>query len=276
MYVFDNAAPQAASRAGRLAEVFDPGTIRHLVARGVGPRVGGASKSEAASARSRRGCRSASARRERVLTTDIDTRHLRHVQPSGTWRSDEHDIVADQLPEGAPSTSPTPGSCSSISADPGRALARMVAGAQARRMASSLGISRVACHSAPRHDVDSISKTEHAAMRQVTRAAGRRPPLGRSLGTPHFGVRVWRMSMAEGRVWSCGRGGSSRRGTLRLNVEQLRAADSREGASSRSRSSRPIWRLWTARRSRCARPILWSAWGQTAMCHDQRLAGRAP
>ena len=31
-YVFDNAAPQAPSRLAVLSDVFDPGTIRHLLA----------------------------------------------------------------------------------------------------------------------------------------------------------------------------------------------------------------------------------------------------
>ena len=35
MYVFPNAAPQAAARLRVLADVFDPGTVRHLEARGV-------------------------------------------------------------------------------------------------------------------------------------------------------------------------------------------------------------------------------------------------
>src|ERR1700731_2841777 len=72
-YVFDNAGAQAGARFSALAEIFDPGTIRHLVERGVDQgwhclEVGSGNGSIAAWLGDRVGPNG------RVLVTDIDTR----------------------------------------------------------------------------------------------------------------------------------------------------------------------------------------------------------
>ena len=99
MYVFPNAAPQAAARLRALADIFDPGTMRHLEARGVGHgwsclEVGGGLGTMTRWLATRVG------QRGQVLTTDIDTRHLDSMHlPNVEVR--RHDIVSDTLPEAA-------------------------------------------------------------------------------------------------------------------------------------------------------------------------------
>ena len=61
MYVFDNAAPNARARLAALADLHDPGTIRHLLATGV-TDGGRALRSAAAWGRSPVGCRNVWAR----------------------------------------------------------------------------------------------------------------------------------------------------------------------------------------------------------------------
>ena len=98
-YVFDNAAVQAEARFSALAEIFDPGTIRHLSDRGVYQgwhclEVGGGNGSIASWLSGRVGPTGS------VLVTDIDTRFLETMNlPNVEVR--RHNIVADWLPEGA-------------------------------------------------------------------------------------------------------------------------------------------------------------------------------
>ena len=123
MYVFPNAAPQAAARLHALATVFDPGTIRHLEARGVGHgwsclEVGGGLGTVT------RWLSDCVGQRGQVLSTDIDTRHLDSMQlPNVEVR--RHDIVADPLPEAAFDLAYTRLVLEHVS-EPDRALARMV------------------------------------------------------------------------------------------------------------------------------------------------------
>ena len=98
-YVFDNAAGQAEARFSALAEIFDPGTIRHLSDRGVGHgwhclEVGGGSGSIARWLSERVGSTGG------VVVTDIDTRFLETMTlPNVEVR--RHNIVTDSLPESA-------------------------------------------------------------------------------------------------------------------------------------------------------------------------------
>jgi SAM-dependent methyltransferase len=98
-YVFDNAAVQAGARFSALAEIFDPGTIRHLNERGVGRgwhclEVGGGSGSVARWLSEQVGSIGS------VLVTDIDTRFLETMTlPNVEVR--RHNIVTDSLPESA-------------------------------------------------------------------------------------------------------------------------------------------------------------------------------
>ena len=98
-YLLDNAGAEAPARLTALAAMFDPGTIRHLESRGVGPgwhclEVGGGGGSVAAWLATRVGPTG------HVLVTDIDPRFLEALDlPNLEVRC--HDIATDPLPESA-------------------------------------------------------------------------------------------------------------------------------------------------------------------------------
>lgn len=96
-YVFDNAGPEAQARFAALPLIFDPGTIRHLEARGVAPgwkclEVGAGGGSIAKWLVER------VAPSGHVLATDIDTRFLETFRATNL-EVREHNIVSDTLPE---------------------------------------------------------------------------------------------------------------------------------------------------------------------------------
>lgn len=98
-YLLDNAWQQQRQRLAGLEAWFDPGTVRHLEALGVGPgwrclEAGGGGGSIAAWL-----CRRV-APGGQVLATDLDTRFLEALdEPLLTVR--QHDILTDALPQGA-------------------------------------------------------------------------------------------------------------------------------------------------------------------------------
>ncbi len=98
-YLLDNAGAEAPARMTALAALFDPGTIRHLESRGVGPgwhclEVGGGAGSVAAWLATRVGPTG------HVVVTDIDPRFLRALKLSNV-EVRRHDIAKDPLPESA-------------------------------------------------------------------------------------------------------------------------------------------------------------------------------
>lgn len=123
MYVFDNAAPQAPARLRALAEVFDPGTIRQLDARGIAEgwrclEVGGGLGTMTRWLSARVGPHGS------VLTTDIDTRHLDTLSLANVDIR-RHDVVEDVLPTERFDLAYTRLVLEHLS-DPARALANMV------------------------------------------------------------------------------------------------------------------------------------------------------
>ena len=97
-YAFDNAAEQTPARFSALASIFDPGTVRHLSALGVGEgwrclEVGGGGGSIAGWLCDRVGAAG------RVVATDLDTRFLEQLD-YGNLEVRHHDLVVDPLPEG--------------------------------------------------------------------------------------------------------------------------------------------------------------------------------
>lgn len=98
-YLLDNATREAPVRFTALSALFDPGTIRHLLDRGVGRgwdclEVGGGGGSIASWLADRVGPTGS------VLATDIDPRFLESLNvPNLEVR--RHDIAADPLPEAA-------------------------------------------------------------------------------------------------------------------------------------------------------------------------------
>jgi SAM-dependent methyltransferase len=96
-YTFENSGTQAATRFSALADIFDPGTIRHLTEIGVGSgwhclEVGAGGGSIATWLCDRVGGKG------HVLATDIDTRFLETLNQSNLEVS-RHDIESDPLPE---------------------------------------------------------------------------------------------------------------------------------------------------------------------------------
>jgi SAM-dependent methyltransferase len=97
LYTFDNSGSQAATRFSALADIFDPGTIRHLTEVGVGNgwhclEVGAGGGSIATWLCDRVGSNG------HVLATDIDTRFLETLNRSNLEVS-QHDIESDPLPQ---------------------------------------------------------------------------------------------------------------------------------------------------------------------------------
>src|SRR6266851_10272368 len=98
-YIFDNAAQQAGQRFSSLATLYDPWTIRHLEATGIGTgwqcwEIGGGGGSIAAWLGERCGPSG------HVLVTDIDPRYLVESAPLDCSHIEiqRHDIGTDPLP----------------------------------------------------------------------------------------------------------------------------------------------------------------------------------
>ena len=96
-YTFENSGAQAATRFSALADIFDPGTIRHLTEIGVGRgwhclEIGAGGGSIATWLCDRVGDTG------QVLATDIDTRFLETLHRSNLEVS-RHDITVDSLPQ---------------------------------------------------------------------------------------------------------------------------------------------------------------------------------
>jgi len=97
LYTFDNSGTQAATRFSALADIFDPGTIRHLIEIGVGSgwhclEIGAGGGSIATWLCDRIGSNG------HVLATDIDTRFLEALNESNL-EVRRHDIASDPLPQ---------------------------------------------------------------------------------------------------------------------------------------------------------------------------------
>lgn len=249
MYVFPNAAPQAAARLRALADVFDPGTARHLEARGVGSgwsclEIGGGLGTMTRWLASRVGPHG------QVLTTDIDTRLLDAIQLPNV-RVQRHDIVADALPEAAFDLA-----CARLVLEhlpaPDLALARMVGAVKPGGWVLIEDFDISPEPPAP------VTKTA-SAMRRVTAAAGARMQFGRSLlrrlraaGLQETGI--------EGRafIWP---GGSAGATLNRLNYEQLRGPILATGLLTEQEFAADL-ALLEDREAEIHSPVLWSAWGR--------------
>jgi SAM-dependent methyltransferase len=258
-YVFDNAAPQALSRLAALSQVFNPGTIRHLLARGIGEgwkclEIGGGDGSVTRMLSERVGPGGY------VLTTDIDTRHLQTLQLANV-EVRHHDIVSDALPE----------------ATFDLAYARLVlehlsdADLALRRMVASLRIGgwlvvedfEIAPGTVGELSDESepVSKTV-SAMRQVAAAMGVDTRIGRSLARRLRAHGLANVD-AEGRVflWQGRTPGAS---LMRLNCEQLRKPILATGQVTAEEFEADLVDLDDEERE-IASPILWTAWGRRSL-----------
>jgi SAM-dependent methyltransferase len=256
MYVFPNAAPQAAARLRVLSDIFDPGTVRHLEARGVGNgwsclEVGGGLGTVTRWLANRVG------ERGQVLTTDIDTCHLDSMHlPNVEVR--RHDIVSDTLPEAAFDLVYTRLVLEHVS-EPDRALARMVGAVKQGGWVLVEDFEMLpASHDPQDESSEQISKTA-AVMRRVTAAAGVRTRFGRSLLRRLRAAGLLETGI-EGRVfiWP---GGSTGATLSRLNYEQLRDAILATGLLTEEELATDLARL-DDHELEIRSPILWTAWGR--------------
>lgn len=255
MYVFANAAPQAAARLAALADVNDPDTIRHLAARGVSEgwnclEVGGGLGTIARWLSQRVGPRGY------VLATDIDTCFLDALRLDNV-EVRRHDINTDPIHDATFDLAHARLVLEHLT-NPDLALDRM---AQALKPGGWLVVEdfEILPGSPDSHEpADHVSKTA-AVMRQVATNAGVNPRLGLSLarrlrarGFVHVGT--------EGSVrLCCGNSVSAR--LARLNFEQLREPMLATGQLTIDQFHADIARLddedyeWRS-------PIMWTAWGQ--------------
>jgi SAM-dependent methyltransferase len=256
MYVFPNAAPQASSRLAALSEVFNPGTMRHLLARGLGEgwrclEIGGGGGSVTRWLSDRvgpRGC---------VLTTDIDTRHLETLQLSNVEVC-HHDIVSEPLPEATFDLAYARLVLEHLS-DPDLALGRM---ADSLRPGGWLMVEDFeVLHGTdddPGGEIERASKTV-SAMRHVTATAGADARLGRSLARRLRALGLADVG-AEGRVllWQGRTAGAS---LMRLNCEQLREPILATGLVTAEEFDTDL-AAFDDEDFEIASPVLWTAWGR--------------
>ena len=255
MYLFDNSAPHARARLTALAEVHDPGTIRHLAATGVAEgwvclEVGAGLGTITRWLSQRVGPSG------RVLATDIDTRFLLELALDNV-EVRRQDILANVLP-----ASMFDLACARLVLehlpDPELALHRMTEALKPGGwlVVEDLELLPVVAGS---DDPSSRASTTAAALRDLSAAAGVRHDLGPSLarhlrraGLDHVG--------AEGRLQMC-RGNSPAARLTRLNFEQLGDRMLGSGRLTIEQFSEDIARLddeeyeWRS-------PILWTAWGR--------------
>jgi SAM-dependent methyltransferase len=252
MYVFDNGAPQARARLAALAEVHDEGTIRQLLARGVGGgwkclEIGGGLGTITRWLSDRVGAHGY------VLTTDIDARFLATIG-RGNVEVRRHDILTDPLPDSTFDLAYARLVLEHLS-DPDLALERMV---MAVRPGGWLMVEDFEVGSSgPGDSAEYVSKTL-AAMRRVAARAGTDPRLGVSLGHRLRAQGLVHVGH-EGRVRLC-RGNTAPARLARLNFEQLREEILATGLTP-AEFEADLARLhdedfeWRS-------PTLWTAWGQ--------------
>jgi SAM-dependent methyltransferase len=250
MYVFDNAAPQAPDRLRALADVFDPGTIRQLDARGIAEgwrclEVGGGLGTMTRWLSARVGAHGF------VLTTDIDTRYLETLRlPNVEIR--QHDVVEDALPTERFDLAYTRLVLQHVS-DPPRALTNMV---QAVKPGGWVVIEDFEI--APLGPETEMPKT-FLAMRQAIAAAGVDQLFGRSLSR-RLQAHGLEAVESEGRVllWT---GRNAGKKLLRLNAEQLRERILATGLVTADEYTEDLCRL-EDEAFEARSPTLWTAWGQ--------------
>lgn len=254
-YLLDNAGVEAPARFAALSAMFDPGTIRHLEDRGIGPgwrclEVGGGGGSIANWLAARVGPEG------RVLVTDINSRFLDSLKRSNL-EVRRHDIVTDPLPEAAFDLVHSRLVLLHL-AEREKALERMVG---ALKPGGWLVDEEFDSSISPDPSVspgEVLSKT-YIAMTRIMDSRGIDRHFGRRLFArlrAHGLVSV----VAEGRVlmWHGRSPGAS---LLRANYEQLRSAMIDAGYVSEEEFDQDAARLDDPSFIMPS-PILWAAWGR--------------
>jgi SAM-dependent methyltransferase len=255
-YLFGHAGREARTRLETLAAIYDPGTFRHLEARGLERgwsclEVGAGGGSVAAWLCDRVGPAG------QVLATDLDVRFLETL-PHPNLRVWRHNIVSDALPEGAfdlvharlvlmhlPRPEP--------------ALARMIA---ALKPGGWLVAEEFDAH-ATRPDIrinpaEAMTKS-NMALRLVVRRHGVDLSYGRKL-TARLGACGLADVGAEGRTFMW-HGRSPGTSLLRANYEQLRGLMLESGLITEAEMEQDLARLDDPELV-FPSPILWAAWGR--------------
>lgn len=256
MYVFDNAAPQAAARLAALADVFDPGSRRHLRERGVAPgwrclEIGGGLGTLTRWLSGQVGTAGS------ILTTDIDTRHLQRLRLANV-EVRRHNVLTDPLPGGFFDLALARLVLEHLP-DPDVALAKIIDAVRPGGWVVVEDFELLPGVVTEGHGIaERISKTM-AAMRHVGAAAGAHQRLGRSLASRLRGQGLANVD-TEGRVlvW---RGGGSGTALTRLNFEQLREPILATGLVTLEEFDADLAALDDVA-FEMRSPILWTAWGQ--------------
>jgi SAM-dependent methyltransferase len=232
-YVLDNAGEPTRLRFAGLPLLFDPGTIRHLEERGVGPGwrcldVGAGGGTIARWLAERVGPDGA------VLATDIDTRFLDALQgPNLAVR--RHDIGAEPLPEAAFDL----------------VHCRLVLGHVPQREAA---VARMAAALKPVMPAPRAYELMPQVMvaRGVVQYGRYLPARMQELGLADIG--------AEGRIFRV-TGGSPGAWVIRAGIEQLREAILATGRISEQAYEEDLARLDDPAFA-FASPLLWAVWGR--------------
>jgi SAM-dependent methyltransferase len=254
-YILDNAGKEASARFPALSAAFDPGTIRHFEAIGVGPgwrclEVGGGGGSIAEWLAARVGPTG------HVLVTDIDPRFLESLsRPNLEVR--RHNIVTDPLPEGAFDLVHSRLVLGHIP-EREKALARMVAVLKPGGWIVDEDFDISVFPDPAMNPGEVLSKT-HVAMSRIVDEHG----VDRRFGRRLFGLlRAFGLAnvAAEGRtfMWSSGSPGPS---LMRANFEQLRNAMTQAGYITEKEFDEDVARL-DSPDFMMPSPILWAARGR--------------
>jgi len=258
MYVLDNAAPQAVTRLSALADMFDPGTIRHLEARGIHEgwhclEIGAGSGSIARWLAGRVGVTG------RVLATDIDPRHLESSRaPNIEIR--RHDVATDPLPVAAFDLIHARLVLNAIPHD-AQLLPRLVAALKPGGWLVSEDFESYAGSSEAADGVQSRALKSTRILREVLAAKGLDSHYGRGAGVRFRGAGLQDVDM-EGRVYLW-RGGNAGVALTRANREQLRGAMLATGLITQPELDEEM-ALLDRPDFETTSPILWTAWGRRA------------
>jgi len=255
-YVFDNAGKESAARLATLSAIFDPGTVRHLEACGVGPgwhclEVGGGGGSIATWLAERVGPTGG------VLVTDIDPRFLESLKlPNLEVRL--HNVISDPLPEAAFDLVHLRLVLMHLP-DREKALARLFATLKPGGWLVDEEFESSATAADPMLNPGEVLLKTHAALARLLASRG----VDRNYGRRLFGrlrAQGFVNVGAEGRVfmWHAGSPGAL---LLRANYEQLRSDMISGGYVTEEDFDRDVAQMDDPNFAMPS-PILWAAWGQ--------------
>jgi SAM-dependent methyltransferase len=259
-YVFDNADEgPTRQRFTGLPLVFDPGTIRHLLARGVGPgwrclEVGAGGGSVAVWLAEQVGPSGW------VLATDIDTRFLDSLHLANL-EVRRHDIATEPLPTGAFDLVHARLVLQHV---PARdvALARLASSLKAGGwlVIEDFDARRALCCE-PELDPAEVPLKTHAILARLTAAHGVDRAYGRRLPARMRALGLTDID-AEGRTFRWV-GGSPGAAVVKAGLEQLRGPILATGEVTEADFEADLARLDDPTFA-CPSPTLWAVWGRRA------------